>query len=87
MVSMIRMLDVPIFWNDATIFHTGIDLSQLGEAFNVTTLSFSIPGIQAKLHQAAGILVFLAAILAFVSLLGKNFQKFGYIPYRTIGQP
>ncbi|KAI8582894.1 hypothetical protein K450DRAFT_225333 [Umbelopsis ramanniana AG] len=46
------------------------DLSQLGEAFNVTTLPFSIPSTQAKLHQAAGILIFLAAILAFVSLLG-----------------
>jgi hypothetical protein len=50
-------------------------LSQLGEAFNVTTISFSIPGTQAKLHQAAGILIFLAAILAAVSLLGKKFSK------------
>jgi hypothetical protein len=48
-------------------------LGQLEDVFiNATSAtSISIPSTQVKLHQAAGILIFLAAILAMVSFIGN----------------
>jgi hypothetical protein len=48
------------------------DVNQFEQMFNATSVSISIPSTQAKLHQAGGIIIFLAAILAMVSLLGKR---------------